>query len=81
MTHSVPTAFNAVGTEGVTPGLPRQKGSCLGYRDGMGHTWATETDWVTPGLLRRNGSRLGYRDGIGHAWVSEDVFTVYIATS
>ena len=32
--------MNAVGTEWVTPGLPRMSHECSGY--GMGHAWVTE---------------------------------------
>ena len=49
MTHSVPTAFimNAVGTEWVTPGLPRM---------GMGHTWVTEDGFIQASLCNFKGS-------------------------
>ena len=32
--------MNAVGTDWVTPGLPRMSHECSGY--GMGHAWVTE---------------------------------------
>ena len=34
--------MNAVGTEWVTPGLPRMIDECSGY--GMGHVWVTEDE-------------------------------------
>ena len=38
--------MNAVGTEWITPGLPRMTHECSGY--GMDHAWVTEDDSVEP---------------------------------
>ena len=71
-------AFNAVGMEWVTPGLPSIQ--CSGY--GMGHAWITEhsMQWVWNGscldyrafnAVGMNGSCLDYRalNAVGTEWV------------